>query len=139
LRGLIRYWLPVIAWSAVILMTSTDTFSGHHSGAVVAFLFGRFLTPAQVEMLNIVLRKIAHLAGYGFLGGLGFRAARADERGFSMRWALAGVAVAVVVASIDEWHQTTVPSRGGSVQDVLLDAAGASIAQLILAVRNVRR
>jgi len=136
---MLRYWLPVIVWSTVILLTSSDLFSAHHSGSIFATLLGRFLSASQVDTFNIVFRKLTHLTGYGILGGLGFRAARADRSGFALRWAITGIAIAVVIASIDEWHQTLIPSRGGSVADVLLDAAGATIAQLIAWSRNARR
>lgn len=132
----IRYWLPVIAWSATILLTSSDLFSAHHSGTLFAAIFGRFLDASQIDTLNIVVRKILHLTGYAILGALGFRAARGDQQKFALRWAVIGVVIAVSVASIDEWHQTFIPSRGGSPLDVLLDAAGATIAQLILRARN---
>ena len=135
----LRYWLPVIVWSAIILATSNDLFSSHHTGNIIATLVGRYLTPEQLDAINIVFRKTAHLIGYGILGALGFRAARGDERGYATRWAIAGVLIAIGVASIDEWHQTLVPSRGGSVQDVLLDGCGAAAAQLFAAWRNARR
>ena len=106
---------------------------------MITDLVGRYLTPAQLEAINIVFRKTAHLAGYGVLGALGFRAARGDERGYATRWAIAGVLIAVAVAGIDEWHQTLVPSRGGSFRDVLLDGCGAAAAQLFAAWRNARR
>jgi len=139
MRSLVRYWLPVILWSAVILATSNATFSSSHTGDIIGTLFGRFLTPAQLDTANFLFRKTAHLTGYGILGALGFRAARGDERGYATRWALTGVAVALAIAGIDEWHQTLVPSRGGSLRDVLLDGCGAAIAQLFAAVRNARR
>jgi VanZ family protein len=34
------------------------------------------------------------------------------------------------VASTDEWHQTYLPNRSGSVRDVLLDCSGAIALQL---------
>jgi VanZ family protein len=135
----LRYWLPVVVWSAVILATSNDLFSSHHTGDIIATIAGRYFTAAELGAINAVLRKTAHLAGYGILGALGFRAARGDEHGYATRWAIAGVLIAIGVASIDEWHQTLVPSRGGSVRDVLLDGCGAAIAQLFAAWRNARR
>src|SRR5206468_5778226 len=133
------YWLPVVVWSGLILLTSSDLFSSGHSGSIMVLLFGRYLSPAQIELLNFCFRKTAHLTGYGILGWLGFRAARGESPGFALRWAVTGVVIAVAIASVDEWHQTLVPSRGGSAQDVLLDGCGAVIAQLFAALRNLRR
>lgn len=139
MRGAFRYWGPVIVWSIVLLLTSSDLFSSGHSGSLMATLFGRYLSPAQVETLNFFFRKCMHLTGYGILGWLGFRAARGESRGFSMKWAVTGVLITLAVASVDEWHQTLIPSRGGSAKDVLLDCCGAVIAQVFTAMRNLRR
>ena len=139
MRDFARYWLPVILWSALLLATSSDLFSSRHSGSIIAMLLGRFLTAAQLETFNFFFRKLMHLTGYGILGWLGFRAMRGERRGFTIPWAVVGVVIAVAVASVDEWHQTFVPSRGGSAKDVLLDGCGALIAQLFTAGRNLRR
>ena len=139
MRGAFRFWAPVVVWSIVLLLTSSDLFSSHHSGSILETLFGRYLSHDRIESLNFFFRKCMHLTGYGILGWLGFRAARGEERGFAMRWAVAGMLVTLAIASIDEWHQTFIPSRGGSPNDVLLDCCGAAIAQLFAAVRNLRR
>ena len=59
-------------------------------------------------------------------------------------WRPAAGALAVlttlVVASLDEWHQHFVPGRVGSVRDVLIDASGALVANLIfLAIMTRQR
>jgi len=40
---------------------------------------------------------------------------------------LASFAIVLLVAGIDELNQSTIPSRGGSAWDVLLDVVGAAI------------
>ena len=37
-----------------------------------------------------------------------------------------------LVACLDEWHQTYLPSRTGSLRDVLLDSTAALVAQLVI-------
>jgi VanZ family protein len=37
-----------------------------------------------------------------------------------------------LVASLDEWHQTFIPSRTGTYKDVLLDSAAALCVQVLL-------
>ena len=37
-----------------------------------------------------------------------------------------------VVASLDEWHQTFIPSRTGTIHDVILDTSAAIAAQLLV-------
>jgi len=57
-----------------------------------------------------------------------------------LRWpgALAAVACILYAAS-DEWHQTFVPGRGGTVSDVCIDTTGIMLAWLAWSVRDRRR
>src|SRR5437660_2102365 len=128
---LLKRILPAVLWTILILATSNDAFSGAHTGSVIATLFAHRLSPEALASLNVVLRKSAHLTGYGILSALWFRALRGERTGWSLRWALGAVAIATAVAGIDEWHQSFVPSRGASAYDVLLDAAGAALAQIV--------
>jgi VanZ family protein len=123
--------LAAALWTLLILATSNDVFSGAHTGSLLAALFAHRLSPEALASLNAVFRKSAHLAGYAILGALWFRALRGERTGWSLRWALGAVAIAAAVAGIDEWHQSFVPSRGGSPYDVLLDTAGATLAQIV--------
>ncbi|MBA3313330.1 MAG: VanZ family protein [Planctomycetota bacterium] len=42
------------------------------------------------------------------------------------------IAVALLFAAADEWHQTFVPGRGGNVIDVLIDSLGVLVASLAI-------
>ena len=47
------------------------------------------------------------------------------------------VAFCIVFAASDEWHQTFVPDRGGTITDVLIDSVGVLVAAAFL-LRNSR-
>lgn len=116
----------MVAWSAVILSTSNDQFSATHTGSLLRELFG------LPDVVNVMLRKLAHLTGYGILGVLAFWAGRGKQ------WMMP-FAVVILVASTDEWLQSSVPSRGGSPWDVLLDVVGAAIAiGIMIRVQQLR-
>jgi len=140
-RRELNYWLPPIVWTAVVLIASTDLFSGSNTAGVLqriaVTIFGHRLAPATAEMLNFVMRKTAHLTEYGILSALTFRALRGEKRSWTARWAIGAVVFATVIASIDEIHQTFVPSRTGTWHDVALDAAGAAIAQILIRAAQV--
>ena len=140
-RRELNYWLPPIVWTAVVLIASTDLFSGSNTAGVLqriaVTIFGHRLAPATAEMLNFVMRKTAHLTEYGILSALTFRALRGEKRSWSGRWAIGAIVFATVIASIDEIHQTFVPSRTGTLHDVVLDAAGATIAQILIRAAQV--
>jgi hypothetical protein len=78
---------------------------------------------------DTILRKGAHMAAYGLLWLAWWRAL-----GYGAPWP--AVAVTLLYAAGDEWHQTFVEGRSGRPQDVVIDAAGVGLA--MLAVRWLR-
>jgi VanZ family protein len=110
-------------------------------------LAGRFLPPLALMGLifffsaqpdlgtglgawDTVLRKAAHMLEYGVLWWLWHRALR-------FRHPAVAVAITIAYAATDEFHQHFVSGRHGTPVDVLIDAAGVTIA--ILAVRRMTR
>ncbi|HEX8924729.1 MAG TPA: VanZ family protein [Terriglobales bacterium] len=109
-----------------------------------------------IELTNFLLRKSGHVIGYAMISVLFFRAYRNHLRwrdGLSLtslwndgwswcwraQWALFGVMFTFLVASADELHQMTIPSRTGTWHDVVLDTSGAIVAQVVLWKWLVRR
>jgi len=141
MRRFLTYWLPPILWAAVILTASTDLFSGANTGSVLdrilRWLAGHRFPPSTLDTMNFVVRKCAHLTEYGILGALTFRALRGERESWSWRWAIGAIVIAVCIASIDEIHQTFVPSRTGTWHDVVLDMAGAALAQILIRAAQV--
>ncbi|MEA2165376.1 MAG: hypothetical protein QOK37_3503 [Thermoanaerobaculia bacterium] len=137
MRSFLTYWLPPIAWATVILAASSDLFSSSHTGGWIATLTGRLgygLDPATLALINKILRKAGHLTAYGILSALSFRALRGKQTRWTLRWAVGAVLLAMLVASIDEFHQSFIPSRTGTWHDVFLDAAGAALMQITIRV-----
>ena len=149
---LARNWWPVVVWLVIIRLESTDAASSANTSgllyAVLSFLFPH-INPQYVEVLNEVLRKTGHFAGYGILGVLVFFALRNTNRDrlkplllrrwgtylpdfWRMEWVMLGLGVAVITASFDEIHQTFIPSRTGRWQDVVLDTCGAIVLQIVV-------
>jgi VanZ family protein len=137
----LTYWLPPILWIAVILSASTDAFSSANTGGVLeriaAWLLGHPLAPAKLDALNFIVRKSAHLTEYGILSALTFRAVRGARPSWHLRWAIVAVVIAASVASIDEIHQTFTLLRTGTWHDVVLDTAGATVAQILIRAAQV--
>ena len=133
-------WLPVVAWSAVILLASDDTFSATNSGTWFREVFGRELP----HIAHVAIRKLAHLVEYGILGALALRGAAGSQPADpfdglrARRSTVIALAVALFVAIIDETRQSFVATRTGSPWDVLVDVAGAAIGVWLLRARMSR-
>jgi VanZ family protein len=140
-RNFFRYWLPALAWAALVFLFSTGGFSQERTGHILRpfleWLFGP-IPDARYVIIQFLVRKSAHLVVYATLSALWFRALRGPRGGWKPSWALLALLVAMLVALGDEFHQSFVPSRGGSPWDVLLDSFGAFLAQAVIA-RFARR
>lgn len=89
-------------------------------------------------MVHMVTRKLAHFTEYAILGFLAARAfLSSPRRAISSRWFLISLTIIVVYALMDEYHQSFVPTRTGSIYDSLIDIAGGLTALLV--IRRIRR
>ena len=134
--GIIRRYLPLILWMAFISFASTGNFSAGNTsriiGPFVLWLFPN-TTPETLLVIHGLTRKLAHFAEYALLGILAARAFRPSPHPvLRERWFLLSLAVVVVYALLDEYHQSFVPSRTGTIYDSLIDMAGGLTALLIV-------
>ena len=79
-----------------------------------------------------MIRKCAHIVEYFIFSVLLWLSIRTPGEPWRFRWALLAVALATAYAATDEFHQIFVPGRGASVHDVMIDACGATLAQIII-------
>lgn len=142
-------WIPVLFGLAVICGESTNTMGASHTGIWLSELASwSGHSNGMVWLLNHVLRKSGHFMGYGLLGICFARGwysllrKRVVASWSSLRLRAGGFAIlsTAVVASADEIHQIFLPTRGASVQDVLLDTSGAVVLNaLFFGVLAMRR
>lgn len=144
-RSKLLAWLPTLLWLGVLAGFSTDLFSAEHTGSVlqkiIHALFGR-ISRQQFQLVHFYVRKTAHFCSYGFLSALAFFSWRATFpalQRWSIRWSGLALLLTFAAASLDEFHQTFIPSRTGNFHDVLLDMTGALFFQLVLALWLRRR
>ena len=135
----LKAWIATILWLIVITIESTSYLSAHTTSRflypLLHFLFG--LSHASFEHWHFYIRKGGHVFGYGLLSFLFFRAWRETlpsmrNSKWTMRWATFAVLGTAVVATLDEWHQSYIPSRTGTPWDVLLDTSAGIIAQIVI-------
>lgn len=132
-------WIPALIWLGVITIESTGALSSDNTRRffypLLHFIFG--LDQARFALWHFLLRKTGHVFGYGILSVLLFRAWRAtipvlNHPHWSMVWARVALFMTALVASLDELHQSFLPSRTGTIHDVLLDSAAGLAAQVLL-------
>ena len=138
LKHVIRYILIICI---IVLCCKIFSFSSQDGGVsadtsrqfteIVLKILGLECNDRTIEIINPVIRKVAHFSVYMLLGFLTmctcetFKWQRVYKFDFSIMFAF-------VFACSDELHQRLVPGRSGEFADVCLDTVGAMLGVLIV-------
>lgn len=149
-QGRLGHWLclylPLVVWLGVVAVNSTDLASAAHTDELLLRLV-RVLFPEQaeadsrsLEAASWALRRTAHVVEYGILAILLARVVRARvpgvrrSAGRELLWKISIVVVpgSLLVAALDELHQSLVASRSGALADVAFDLTGILLGVLVM-------
>lgn len=126
---------PVLLWLVFIWFASTSKFSAANTSQLIRpLLFWLFpnMTEARAASIHFLMRKIGHFTEYAVLAFLARRAFVTSFQEFIQRhWFQLGLALVVIYALLDEYHQSFVPSRTPSISDSAIDIAGGLTVLLI--------
>jgi VanZ family protein len=138
-HNLLKAWIAAILWLIVIAIESTAMLSSSNTSRILYpilhFIFG--LDRERFHEWHFYIRKGGHVVGYAILSILLFRAWRAtlpamNDTNWTLRWATVALLGTAFVASLDEWHQSFIPSRTGRWEDVVLDTCAGLAAQVLI-------
>jgi VanZ family protein len=131
----LKYWLPAILVAILITIFSTHYFSSEQTGRVIIPVL-RWLFPSAshraLHLMHVGIRKLAHITEFAAFSIAVFHGVRGNRAGWRFDWAVYTVLIAVAYAGLDEWHQSFVPLREARVRDVVIDATGALLAQVLV-------
>lgn len=115
-----KYWLPVLIWAGFIFYLSSipDLKSGLDQ--------------------DFILRKIAHILEFAILTFL-FLRILAKEDLSNKNIIIYSIVFSFLYALSDEYHQTFVLGREGSLKDVGIDSIGILLMGLIWYIKNKGR
>ena len=141
-RRLWRYG-PLVAWTCFVLFASSSNFSASNTSRIIRpLLLWLFpgISEASLASAHFFVRKAAHFTEYAVLALLAARAFRTSRvEKLKRRWWLAAFALVACVALVDEYHQSFLASRTGTIYDSLLDMAGGATALACAALWLARR
>ena len=138
-KQLLKEWIAAGLWLALIAGESTNHLSAANTTRILYPVFHFFtgVDPFRFVIWDYYIRKMGHFVGYFGLSILLFRAWRAtlpfaSPSSWSMQWARISFFMTALVASLDEWHQTYLSLRSGSLRDLVLDSSAAMTAQILI-------
>jgi VanZ family protein len=132
-----RVWRygPLVIWIAFIFFASTAEFSASNTSRIIGPLLQWIFPNISEETLalaHIITRKVAHFAEYALLAWFAARAfTTSSRRALRVRWFLISLLLVILASLFDEYHQSFVPVRTGSIYDSLLDMSGGLTALLL--------
>lgn len=142
-RGRLWRYGPLVAWVAVIFFASTGNLSASNTSRIVRPLL-LWLFPAITEpelmQAHFFVRKAAHFTEYAVLALLAARAFLSSSRVWlRRRWPVAAFALVAACSLLDEYHQSFLDTRTGTVYDSLIDMTGGAFALAALALLRAAR
>jgi VanZ family protein len=129
---------PLVLWLGFIFFASTGEFSASNTSRIIRpLLLWLFpgISEATLVSVHIFVRKCGHFTEYAVLGLLAARAFIPSAiKTLHKHWFLSSLMLVIVYALLDEYHQSFVATRTGSIYDSMIDAAGGFIALVVLAL-----
>ena len=141
----VRAWryAPLMVWMALIFIFSTGGLSASNTSLIIRpLLLWLFpdISEERLALAHFMVRKTAHFTEYAILALLAARAfISSSQKPLRRRWFLAALLLIVVYALSDEYHQTFVASRTGSIYDSFIDMSGGLTALLFLTLWRKRK
>jgi len=112
----LKLWLPVIAWCGIIF-----SFSAMEINKTQEFYWWDF-----------VVKKTIHVIEYAVLYWLFYQAISKQQNNKKGILAIISFIFSLTYALSDEWHQTFIPGRHGTLRDIGFDWLGMLLSWLYI-------
>lgn len=112
----------VLIWMLLIFLMSSynANMSSEQSGVIVNFI-ANILNINNLELLSLIIRKLAHYTEYLILGLLVVNLLK----DYHNKYLLISFIICILYATSDEIHQLFVPGRSCQFLDILIDTLGS--------------
>jgi VanZ family protein len=128
------WWLLTAAWAGMIFNLSRAPYASASSEKLLCKVLDWFsILPQNLNLLNNVLRKSAHLTEYAVLAVFLYNAMKpVGAPSWSGKAAFWALLASGSYSLTDEFHQMFVPGRRASLFDCLIDTTGAFLGLFVL-------
>lgn len=123
IKRVLLHYLPVSLWMILIFYLSSQ----------------QRISVSSTYIFNFIIFKFLHVTEYAILYFLWWWAISNKKNAFNQQTFLwAGIAVLAYAIS-DEIHQTFIPTREGTIRDVMIDGIGIIIMYILINQNNIRQ
>lgn len=113
----------VLIWMIIIfIMSSFDATESANQSNYIVNIISNVLNINNIELLNLIIRKLAHYIEYLILGILVINMFIKNNIPQSY---LISIIFCIIYAISDEIHQLFVPGRACQIKDILIDSIGS--------------
>ncbi len=131
-------WLYVFLYVLLLFIFSAQPESS--AGTMSQGMMSWFpnLSKSDIQTLVFYVRKLGHVLAYAFGTAIIVYALHATPR-LRKNYLAWGFTFALIIACLDEWYQSTLPHRTGSIVDVFIDMIGITFAIAVIGWRHYCR
>ncbi len=140
-----RIWryAPLLAWMIFIFIASTGQMSASNTSRfirpLVLWIYPN-ITEENLKFVHFMVRKASHFTEYAVLALFAARAFIGSSITFLRgRWFLSSLLLVIIYALSDEFHQSFVSTRTGTVYDSMIDTAGGLTALFVFYLWRERK
>ena len=120
--------LSVIIWMILIfIMSSFSASNSNNQSSFIVTIISHFFNIANPELLNYVIRKLAHITEYLILGMLTINMINNYHKPHYY-----AIIICTLYAISDEIHQLYIPGRTCQIKDIVIDIIGSLIGIYLL-------
>ncbi|MGB7924945.1 MAG: VanZ family protein [Pyrinomonadaceae bacterium] len=142
-RERFRRYAPLVGWMLLIFIASTGELSAPNTSRILRPLLLWLFPGISEETLasvHFMVRKAAHFTEYAILAIFAARAfVTSSHERLRRAWVFVTALLVVLYSLSDEYHQSFVASRTGSIYDSLIDISGGLAALAVYALWRQRK
>lgn len=113
----------VLIWMIIIfIMSSFNAEDSANQSNFIVNIIANILNINNIELLNLIIRKLAHFTEYLILGVLVINMFTKNN---AKKYYLLSILLCIIYAISDEIHQLFVPGRACQIKDILIDSIGS--------------
>ena len=115
----------LILWMLFIfVMSHNSAVSSSNQSSLITDFISKIFRIEDIEVLEFIIRKIAHLFEYFVLGLLMINYFKKYN---NINYLFVSMLLCIIYAFTDEIHQLFIPGRNGNIKDIFIDSIGSLV------------